>query len=317
MREHLKDYIEHGTTTNVRGLRILVEYFHASDLFDPLKKEGIKIVSVFGSARTHPKSPEYRIPLEIGKRLYQAGFAVVTGASRGVMQAANQGVAEAIAAQLVREGHAKSIPTAMEGRRYHELLKRYSIGLKITLPFEPGNNPYVGAYGTFHYFMVRKFFFGSLSSGFIACEGGWGTRDELYEILTLVQTGKAPLMPIVYVAKNARHFRQDLQHALKKGYIDPEDMELVAIVPTAARAAREITSFYRRVESIQYADKGQIRIALKSPLPRPVRQRLIRMAGLLKRVATRLEITPQAVVIHGFNHSSYGHIRRVVNAINS
>src|SRR5262245_2832863 len=107
MKEHLKSYIDESKTAHVRGLRILLEYFYATEIFEEVTRGGVKIISIFGSARTKHQSPEYRMAHKLGALLYRAGFAVVTGASRGIMQAANQGVADEIAADLVRRRRAR------------------------------------------------------------------------------------------------------------------------------------------------------------------------------------------------------------------
>src|SRR3989338_7925477 len=109
MREHLKEYIDESKTASVRGLRILLEYFYATEIFEPIVRDDIKIISVFGSARTKEGTPEYAAAYELGKCLYRDGFAVVTGASCGIMQAANQGVADQIAQSLAEIGKAPTI----------------------------------------------------------------------------------------------------------------------------------------------------------------------------------------------------------------
>ncbi|RVU19514.1 TIGR00730 family Rossman fold protein [Streptomyces antnestii] len=127
-------------------------------------------ISVFGSARTHPDSPEYAAGVAIGRALVEAGFAVITGGGPGAMQAANQGAVEA---------------------------KGISVGLGIELPFEQGLNQYVDLGLNFRYFFVRKTMFVKYAQGFVVLPGGLGTLDELFEALTLVQTTKVTRFPIV------------------------------------------------------------------------------------------------------------------------
>ena len=316
MKEHLKKYIEESKTSHVRGIRILLEYFHATEIFDEITRNGVKLISIFGSARAKPHSTEYRLAHEVGSLLYQSGFAVVTWASRGIMQAANQGVADAIAAGLVEKRKAASPEAARQTPLYQKLLNNHSVGLSISLPMEVENNPYVGVSATFHYFMVRKFFFGTLSSGFIACEGGWGTRDELFEILTLVQTGKAPVMPIVYLSPNPDHLARDFHHAMSKKYIAPEDLRLIRLVKTPEQAAQEIIRFYREVETITYEKDQGVRIVLKR-VPSAKKQRAV------ERILTEGETTPQelewegrALVLRRYAPRSYGTLRRAVDLLN-
>ncbi|MEU9604893.1 TIGR00730 family Rossman fold protein [Streptomyces sp. NPDC048057] len=127
-------------------------------------------ISVFGSARTLPGTPEYEAGIQIGKALVNAGFAVITGGGPGAMEAANRGAREA---------------------------GGISVGLGIELPFEQGLNPHVDIGVNFRYFFVRKTMFVKYASGFVVLPGGLGTLDELFEALTLVQTGKVTRFPIV------------------------------------------------------------------------------------------------------------------------
>ncbi|WP_448318391.1 LOG family protein [Streptomyces sp. CO7] len=127
-------------------------------------------VSVFGSARTSPDSPEYEAGVRLGRGLAEAGWAVITGGGPGAMEAANKGAREA---------------------------GGVSVGLGIELPFESGLNPYCDIGLNFRYFFVRKTCFVKYSRGFVVLPGGLGTLDELFEALTLVQTGKVTRFPIV------------------------------------------------------------------------------------------------------------------------
>ncbi|MGX2994718.1 LOG family protein [Streptomyces sp. JNUCC 64] len=127
-------------------------------------------ISVFGSARTRPDTPEYASGVEIGRALVEAGFAVITGGGPGAMEAANKGAREA---------------------------KGVSVGLGIELPFEQGLNPHVDIGVNFRYFFVRKTMFVKYAQGFVVLPGGFGTLDELFEALTLVQTRKVTRFPIV------------------------------------------------------------------------------------------------------------------------
>ncbi len=127
-------------------------------------------ISVFGSARTKPDTPEYEAGIAIGRALVEAGFAVITGGGPGAMEAANKGAREA---------------------------KGVSVGLGIELPFEQGLNPHVDIGVNFRYFFVRKTMFVKYAQGFVVLPGGLGTLDELFEALTLVQTKKVTKFPIV------------------------------------------------------------------------------------------------------------------------
>jgi hypothetical protein len=316
MKEHLKSYIDESKTAHVRGLRILLEYFYATEIFEKITRNETKIISVFGSARTKPHSAEYRAAHRLGGLLYRSGFAVVTGASRGIMQAANQGVADAIAANLAKGRGPRAIEGARRSERYRRLLEKHSVGLSISLPMESENNPFVGVSATFHYFMVRKFFFGTLSSGFVACEGGWGTRDELFEILTLVQTGKAPVMPIVYLSSDASHLEQDLRHTLRKKYISPEDLWLLTLARTPEQAAREFRQFYRNVASVAYDRDQVVRVVLKKP-PSEARKRAVERVLLDHgQEGNDLEWSGRELLLHQYRPHSYGYLRRAIDVLN-
>ena len=129
-------------------------------------------VAVFGSARTPPGHPRYELAREIGRALGRAGFDVITGGGPGAMEAANKGAREAGAC---------------------------SVGLSIDLPFEQGTNPYVDLAVDFHYFFARKVMFVRYSGAFVVLPGGYGTLDELFEALTLIQTKKIRFFPVVLV----------------------------------------------------------------------------------------------------------------------
>ncbi|MDO8462215.1 MAG: LOG family protein [Deltaproteobacteria bacterium] len=306
-----------STTTSVRGLRILLEYFYATEVFEPIQKERIKIVSVFGSARTKKGDPNYRLAHRLGGLLYHAGFAVVTGASQGIMEAANQGVADAIVTDLGKKKKNQRYEEIIKSRDYERILQKYSAGLKITLPFEASENPYIGVGATFHYFMVRKFFFASLSSAFIACEGGWGTRDELYEMLTLVQTGKAPVMPILYLSKDSTNIKQDLEHTVRKKYINPEDKKLLQFVKTPEEAIAHLRQFYKNVERIDYEKEQTVSIFLKRAIPAALRRRIERkMREMGPRVAD-IAWRARSLLLEKYSPASYGHLKDIVMLLNT
>jgi uncharacterized protein (TIGR00730 family) len=158
-------------------------------------------VSVFGSARIRPDSPHYQMAEKLGNRLAQAGLTVIAGGGPGIMEAANKGAYEA-------------------GGR--------SIGLNITLPREPHNNHYQTHSLQFDYFYSRKATFFMHSAAYIALPGGFGTLDELFEVTTLVQTGKIPHAPIVLIGTEFWSGLLDWVHShlLANGLISPKDIDL-------------------------------------------------------------------------------------------
>ncbi|OFS11301.1 MULTISPECIES: TIGR00730 family Rossman fold protein [Kytococcus] len=194
-----------------RVMRIQAEFVEG---FGALAELG-PAVSVFGSARATPDSPAYAFGLEVGRLLVEAGFAVITGGGPGTMEAANRGAAEA-------EGD--------------------SVGLGIELPFETGLNEYVDLGVNFRYFFVRKTMFVKYASGFIVLPGGFGTLDELFEALTLVQTGKVTHFPIVLIGVD---FWQPLLDwirdvLMERGMVSPQDTDLLYLTDDPADAVRHV-----------------------------------------------------------------------------
>jgi uncharacterized protein (TIGR00730 family) len=168
-------------------------------------------ISVFGSARVRPGEAEYELAEDVGRRLVEAGFAVITGGGPGVMEAANKGACEA------------------DGT---------SVGLGIELPFEQGMNQWVDLGVNFRYFFARKTMFVKYSQGFVVLPGGYGTMDELFEALTLVQTQKVSSFPIVLVGTSYWGGLVDwLRNTMvERGTVSPADLDLIPLVDTAEDA---------------------------------------------------------------------------------
>ena len=181
-----------------RVLRIQAEFVEG---FDSLARTG-PAITVFGSARTKPETPGYLIGEQLGRGLAANGWTVITGGGPGSMEAANKGAFEA-------------------GGK--------SIGLGIELPFEQGLNQYIDTGINFRYFFVRKTMFLKYSQGFIVLPGGFGTMDELFEALTLVQTHKVTSFPVVLVGKTYWGGLVDWirESMLADGKINPADLDLL------------------------------------------------------------------------------------------
>lgn len=174
-------------------------------------------ISVFGSARIKPDTDHYRLGEEVGRRLVQEGWAVITGGGPGAMEAANKGAFEA------------------DG---------VSVGLGIELPFEQGLNDYVNIGVNFRYFFARKTMFVKYAYGFIVLPGGFGTLDELFEAVTLVQTRKVTRFPIVLLG---REFWEPMvawirSTLLTAGMIGERDVDMLQIVDDPAEAVRIATA---------------------------------------------------------------------------
>jgi hypothetical protein len=161
-------------------------------------------VAVFGSARTPQDSPEYALARDVGRALGAAGFSVLTGGGPGAMEAAGRGARDAGA---------------------------LSVGLNIELPYEQHANPYLDISLEFHYFFARKVMFVRYSSAFVALPGGYGTLDELFEALTLIQTGKIRFFPVVLVgtAYWAGLYEWLRDRLLAEGKISAADLELMRV----------------------------------------------------------------------------------------
>jgi uncharacterized protein (TIGR00730 family) len=205
-----------------RALRILGEFVEGFDKLACVKRG----VSVFGSARTKPGDPYYEAAFETGRRLARAGFEIITGGGPGIMEAANRGA-------RAGGGH--------------------SIGCNIELPFEQTPNPYLDTLINFRYFFVRKTMFVKYSTAFIIFPGGYGTLDELFESLTLIQTGKIYRFPVVLFG---RSFRAGLVDSVRDqlfatGKVARADLELMQVTDDPAEAVSLITR------------------ELKAPRPRP------------------------------------------------
>jgi uncharacterized protein (TIGR00730 family) len=196
-----------------RVLRIQSEFVEG---FGALAELG-PAVSVFGSARTLPDSTEYALGREIGRRLVRSGFAVITGGGPGAMEAANRGACEA---------------------------GGVSVGLGIELPFEQGMNDWVDLGVNFRYFFARKTMFVKYAHGFIVLPGGFGTLDELFEALCLVQTQKVTRFPVVLVGTDYWGGLIDWlrRTVLPEGKIAGPDLELVHLTDDPAEAVRVITA---------------------------------------------------------------------------
>ena len=184
--------------------------------------EGLhRAVSVFGSARTGPGTPEYAIARELGRRLGEAGFAVITGGGPGAMEAANCGARDAGA---------------------------MSIGLNIDLPFEQSMNRYVELGLTFHYFFTRKVMFVRYASGFVVFPGGFGTLDELFESLTLIQTDKVLDFPVVLVGSGYWSGLLDWmrERMLGEGKVSPGDLDLLSVTDEPDEVLRILSAAAHR-----------------------------------------------------------------------
>ncbi|WP_397449408.1 LOG family protein [Pseudomonas sp. NA-150] len=210
----------------LQALRELENAFRVLEQF-----KGRRKVTVFGSARTPVAHPLYAMARELGATLARSELMVITGAGGGIMAAAHEGAG-----------------------------LDYSLGFNITLPFEQHANQTVEGTGNllpFHFFFTRKLFFVKEADALVLCPGGFGTLDEALEVLTLIQTGKSPLVPVVLLDAPGGSFWQEALNFIKNQleenrYILPSDMKLMRLVYSAEEAVEEINRFYDNFHSTRW-----------------------------------------------------------------
>ena len=215
----MKDWNNNITKDSWRILKYNAETVNG---FETLIEVGPSI-SIFGSARTQPSDPYYTKTVEIASMISEMGFGIISGAGPGIMEAANKGA---------------------------KLAKGKSIGLRINLPFEQFTNEYVDEEYLlkFDYFFVRKLMFQKYSQGFIVMPGGYGTLDELFNALTLIQTKKSKLFPIILVGK--KHYGplfDWIKGTLAENkLISPEDIDLINLVEDKEEVKQILSDFYEK-----------------------------------------------------------------------
>ena len=215
----MKDWNNNITKDSWRILKYNAETVNG---FETLIEVGPSI-SIFGSARTQPSDPYYIKTVEIASMISKMGFGIISGAGPGIMEAANKGA---------------------------KLAKGKSIGLRINLPFEQFTNEYVDEEYLlkFDYFFVRKLMFQKYSQGFVVMPGGYGTLDELFNALTLIQTKKSKLFPIILVGK--KHYGplfDWIKDTLAENkLISPEDIDLINLVEDKEEVKQILSDFYEK-----------------------------------------------------------------------
>ncbi len=220
-------------------------------------------VSIFGSARTPPTHPDYAAAREFGRLMADAGWMVITGAGDGIMKAGHEGPGRA-----------------------------QSFGVAIRLPFETTANEVIAGDDKlihFRYFFTRKLMFLSQSEAVALFPGGFGTMDEAFEALTLIQTGKSSMIPIVLCEGEGQTYWQEWNHSMRtlllnRGWISPEDVSLYRLCNTPREAVDEVLKFYRVYHSSRYV-KDDLVIRLKRPIAQRDVERLTEEFKILIRPA--------------------------------
>ncbi|MDX2241903.1 MAG: LOG family protein [Leptolyngbyaceae cyanobacterium bins.302] len=265
----------------------------------------VRKISIFGSARIAPNTPEYQMAVEFAQRITELGFMVITGAGPGIMRAGNEGAG-----------------------------REKSFGLNIQLAFEEGANEFIEGDRKlipFKYFFTRKLFFLRESDALALFPGGFGTLDEAFECLTLSQTGKSAPMPLVLIDCPGGHYWHDwLEHVekqlLKRGLISPNDSSLFTITDQLDEACDTIAQFYRVFHSCRYIGNRLV-IRLNTDISEAAVEELNRDFGdiLLKGRIEKSHALPQEaqdmaigksrLLLH-FNQRDLGRLYQMIGAIN-
>ena len=284
----------------------LRELRYAFKVFAPYRN--VRKVSVFGSARSARESSAYRTAFEFAQRIRDAGYMVITGAGHGIMGACQEGAGP-----------------------------DHSFGVNIRLPFEQGPNEVIAKDPkllTFRYFFTRKLIFIKEADAAALFPGGFGTHDEAYECLTLVQTGKTKPMPIVFLdAPRGTYWktwkRYVEEHLLRHRLISPEDMALFKVTSSVDEAVEEITRFYRVYHSARTVDRNLV-IRLTHRIPESlvtqlghdfadivVKGEIVQTGALEEEREDAPELVRLPRLVLEFNRSSFGRLRQLIDRLNS
>jgi uncharacterized protein (TIGR00730 family) len=285
--------------------RALKELRYAFKVFSPYRSR--KKVSVFGSARTRPEEPSYKQALEFGRAIAAHGWLVVTGAASGIMEAGHRGAG-----------------------------RENSMGVNIMLPFEQYANPVIaGDPKLVHmkYFFTRKLMFVKECEAVCHLPGGFGTLDEGLEVLTLLQTGKRDMVPVVLLDEPGGDYWLELQDfiermLLKRGLISPEDLSLYKLTDDVDAAVAEIVNFYRVYDSMRYV-RDKLVLRLKADLDPRTLERInaeftdiltdgaIELTGALPEEKDEAEKLDLPRLAFNFNRRSLGRLRQLIDLLNA
>jgi len=284
--------------------RAMQELRHAYRIFAPYRH--IRKVSIFGSTRVKESDPYYHLARSVGQELSQAGFMVITGAGPGIMQAGHEGAG-----------------------------REQSFGVNIRLPSVQDANPFIRddpKLMNFHFFFTRKLMFVKEADAVVIFPGGFGTHDELLESITLAQTGKTRLVPIIlmeapggtYWSRWQEFLRDDV---MSRGYITETEMAFFRVHTSAEAAVEEITKFYRNFHSYRFV-KDELVIRLNdAPSPALIERLNREFADIVTGEVRQTEPLPdeanEANTLHlhrlamRFNREDYARLRQMIDVINS
>lgn len=284
--------------------RTMRELRYAFKVFLPFRR--IRKVTIFGSARTQPDHPTYIQAVDLGDKMAKLGWMVITGAGGGIMEAGHKGAG-----------------------------REMSMGLNIMLPFEQSANPFIEGdpkLVTLKYFFTRKLMFVKECSAVICCPGGFGTLDETLEVLTLLQTGKQTMLPLVLLDQPGGGFWSGLEsffraQLLSQKLISPEDVHLYLVTDSVERAIEEVANFYRVFHSMRFVDERLVlRIAESLTVEKMARLNaefadilvsgMIEQTSALPHESSEPEIAAFPRLVMHYNRRSQGRLRQLINRIN-
>ncbi len=284
--------------------RALRELRYAFKVFAPYR--GIRKVSIFGSTRVQEEDPYYQMAVRLGRRLAEEGYMVITGAGTGIMQAGHEGAG-----------------------------REKSFGVNIQLPSAQEPNRFIRGDSklmTFHFFFTRKLIFVKEADAVVFFPGGYGTHDEAIEALTLAQTGKSQIVPILLVDLPDRGYWKEWEgfvrgRMLNQGFISKEDLDFFKIVEDIEAAIEEIKKFYRNYHSYRFVRQDLVLRSLRPPSPalieslnRNFRDILtegeVRATGPLSEEADDPETVSLPRLLVPFNRKSFGRLRKMIDVIN-
>lgn len=285
--------------------RTLRELRYAFTVFRPHRRR--RKVTIFGSARTPPAHPEYQAGVELGRRFAGHGWMVITGAGGGIMEAGHRGAG-----------------------------REASMGLNIMLPFEQSANPYIEGdpkLVTMKYFFTRKLMFVKECSAIICLPGGFGTIDEAFETITLMQTGKQTMLPLVLVDHPGGSYWKDMGDFIKKqllgnGMISPADVHLYKIANSVDEVMEEVLGFYRVYHSMRYVN-DRVVMRMKRPLSddhlESVQDKFsdilvdgnFQQRDALPEESGEPDLADMPRLVFHFNRRALGRLRMLINFINN
>lgn len=284
--------------------RALRELRYAFKVFAPYR--GIRKVSIFGSTRVQEEDPYYQMAVCLGRRLAEEGYMVITGAGTGIMQAGHEGAG-----------------------------REKSFGVNIQLPSVQEPNRFIRGDSklmTFHFFFTRKLIFVKEADAVVFFPGGYGTHDEAIEALTLAQTGKSQIVPILLVDLPDRGYWKEWEgfvrgRILNQGFISKEDLNFFKIVEDIEGAIEEIKKFYRNYHSYRFVKQDLVLRSLRPPSPALIEslnqnfrdiltEGEVRATGPLSEEADDPETLSLPRLLVPFNRKSFGRLRKMIDVIN-